>query len=222
MKMVLSLMLVVGQILPVAQPAVGQEPSRRTPASEVDASGPGPADGPLSRAILREAARLAGEPSTGTPAAGQGQGTVASPGLDWSHVRKLDYGTGVAVALKDGRHLALRLLGADESTLFGVQPLEAKLPGRAERVLTDVGVSWTRILTGDTIVAGHVRFSLEGIFDGDRKVANVQRLLREDIVGVSERPHSHAARNALIVLGAVLLGPPLVISLACAAHGGCQ
>ena len=141
---------------------------------------------------------------------------------DWSRVRKVGYGTSILVTLDDGRRLALRVLGADESALYGFQTLEGKLTGRVERTLADVSATWTRILTGSIIVNDKVRISLDGIFDDGRKVADVQQAPRDGIRMISGPVRQRgSARSAAILAGiGGFIGLSMAASLAMKDCGG--
>ena len=69
------------------------------------------------------------------------------------------------------------------------------------------GSHWPNILyRGGSNTTDQVRVSKDGVFDGDRKVADVTQTPRGDVRGIWEPAHSHRGRNILIaaVIGVVV------------------
>jgi hypothetical protein len=126
--------------------------------------------------------------------------------ITWEEAQQLNAGTEIMLTVKDSPPTKVKLLFADGSILVALKPDAPKLPSRIERPLLSLGSKWRDILSrGGSLTLDDVRVSKDGVFDGDRKVADVAEVIqwapRGDVVGISEVPHSHLARNILIGVG---------------------
>jgi len=138
-----------------------------------------------------------------TPPASAGQGT-GKP-FTWKAVTRLEAGTEIMFTVTDGPPTKVELLFADDSTLVTLKPGNPKLPRRVERVLLMTGSHWPNILyRGGSNTTDRVRVSKDGVFDGDRKVADLVQTPRGDIRGIWEPAHSHLIRNIMIGAAAFL------------------
>ena len=73
-------------------------------------------------------------------------------------------------------------------TLVTLKPDTPKLPGRVKEALIRTVPHWPDILYRGgsiTITTGQVRVSKNGVFDGDRKVADLTLTPRGDVAGIS-------------------------------------
>jgi hypothetical protein len=143
--------------------------------------------------------------------AGQKQGKP----IEWQKAQKLKPGTEIVLTFTGGQPTKVRLLFADETTIVTIKPTAPKLPGGAEKVLLSVGPQWPSIFnTGVTYSDERLRVSQSGIFDRDKKLADladvVQQTPRGGIQQIAEAPHSHVGRNILIGVG-VAVGVLLII-----------
>jgi hypothetical protein len=77
-------------------------------------------------------------------------------------------------------------------------------------------------LTG---TSDRLRASQDGIFEGDRKLADLTDVVRytprRDALLIVEAPHSHVGRNALIVAALIIIVPIIIWSIACSGRYGC-
>jgi hypothetical protein len=142
--------------------------------------------------------------------AGQKQGKP----IDWQKAQTLKPGTEVVLTVTGAQPAKVRFLYADETALLTLKPTAPKLPGSAKDTLFRLGPSWPAIFSGSTFKDGRVHVSLAGIFDRDKKLADlsdvVQQTPREDVRAIFRPPsHSHFVRNFLIGF-AVLIGVMLI------------
>jgi hypothetical protein len=149
--------------------------------------------------------------------AGQKQGKP----IDWQKAQTLKVGTEIVLAVAEGQPTRVRLLFADETTLVTMKASAPKLPGGVKNVLFSVGPLWPGILnTGATFISDErLRVSQDGIFDRDKKLAElsdvVQQTPRGQVQAISEAPRSHRGRNIAIVVGVavgMLLGIPATVA----------
>jgi hypothetical protein len=159
------------------------------------------ASGPISRAVVMEAARLAAlAPPPAEP-------TRETPDQDWSRVRKLTPGTEIIVIVRAEEPGTRYFIAADESgaTLLNVPAL--LLPKAAARELIDIASSHPDAFAPgrSNFVGGSVRAGDDGVFVAGRKVAEfgqvVQRIARSDI---SEIRAATKVRKGYPVGGALL------------------
>ena len=132
--------------------------------------------------------------------AGQKQGKP----IDWQKAQTLKPGTEVVLTVTGAQPAKVRFLYADETALLTLKPTAPKLPGGVEKLLFSVGSEWPGIFnTGATYSSERLRVSRDGIFDRDKKLADLS-----DVVQQIAKPRGHPLRNALIiasVVGAVIL-----------------
>ena len=143
--------------------------------------------------------------------AGQKQGKP----IDWQKAQTLRPGTEIVLTVTGGQPTKVRVLFADETMLVTLKPDAPKLPRGVERLLFGVGPEWPGIFdSGATDSRDRFRVSQDGVFDRDKKVADlsevVQRAPRGDVQEIAEPPHSHVGRNILIGVG-VAVGVLLII-----------
>ena len=143
--------------------------------------------------------------------AGQKQGKP----IDWQEAQKLKSGTEIVLTVTGDQPTKVRLLFADEATLLTLKPTAPKLPGGVQKSLFEIGAQWPGILnTGATWSSEHLRVAQDGIFDRDKKLAElsevVQQTPRGGVQQIAEAPHSHVGRNILIGVG-VAVGVLLII-----------
>jgi hypothetical protein len=165
-------------------------------------------EGPIRRAIARDAARLAAE-----------QGNVAqrpggSVGAPWSRVQNLVPGTDVKVVIKGQIPVLRYFVSADSSTLMvaNLPQLPSNVATKMVRLLADRPDVFVAGST-EQVVAGQLRVAPDGIFmrgqkiiDRDRVVETVARYRVAKIAGPRE-PDTwwSGLRGAGVGLGAGLL-----------------
>ena len=143
--------------------------------------------------------------------AGQKQGKP----IDWQKAQTLKPGTEVVLTVTRGQPTKVRLLFADDTMIVTLKPTAPKLPGGVAKLLLGVGAQWPAVInTGATYSGEHFLVSQDGVFDRDKKVAELADVVQQtpraevrEIVGPSS--HSHFVRNFLIGFG-VLLGVFLI------------
>ena len=146
-----------------------------------------------------------------TESAGQKQGKP----IDWQKAQKLKGGTEIVLTVTGSELTKVRLLFADEATLVTLKHTASKLSGGVEKLLFSVGPEWPAIFdTGATYSSERLRVSQDGIFDRDKKLAELSEVVKQTPRGsvqeIAEPPHSDAGRNIAIVVG-VAVGVLLII-----------
>ena len=128
--------------------------------------------------------------------------------ITWEKAQQLKAGTEVWLTVKDGPTTKVKVLFADDSLLVTLKPGTAKLPDRVERTVLMTGSHWPNILyRGGSSITDQVRVSKDGVFDGDRKLADLMQTSREDVLAISEPPRqSQWGWIILGVVGAVIAG----------------
>jgi hypothetical protein len=135
--------------------------------------------------------------------------------IDW---QKLQTGANVVLTITGGQSVTERVLFVNESVLVTRKAAPPRLSGGVENSLLEVGSYWTAVFNdGATAKSGRLRVSLGGVFDGDKKVADLTDVVRctprAEVLTISEGRHSHGARNVGIVLAA-LVGFIVVMAIA--------
>jgi hypothetical protein len=133
--------------------------------------------------------------------------------IDWQKAQKLKAGTEIELTVTGGQPTKVRLLFADEAILVTLKPDARKLPGRVRDALFGLGSKWLGILDeGQRGTVDQVRVSQDGIFDRDKKLAElsqvVQQTPRGQVQAISETPHS---KRALYIGIPALVGIVLLI-----------
>jgi len=197
MKRTLSLALIVGVVVSVL-PAFAAE--------QAD-----PAPGPIARAVQREAVRLARSDVASSAADPRGQDSRRSL-ADWSRVLNLKRGAEITLIRSglsaDRRHM----LRADENGLTVLNVVIAPaLPAATRKMLIRTASEhpdyFLRAQQGEdvSLSAPHLRLTAEGVVDGDRKIANLDRIVesipRTDVAEIrtmSKHVGRHVKRGLLI------------------------
>ena len=144
--------------------------------------------------------------------------------IEWQQVQTLKPGTAIVVRFARGGYRKVRLLFADEKVLFTMKPDAPKLPGRVERLLYGVGAGGTGVVAG----AGRyedppLRVSLDGIFDGDTKLADladvIQRSPRADVREIIALPRNTSRDVKIVVAVPVVVGALVALWLYVGRHG---
>ena len=120
--------------------------------------------------------------------------------IDW---QKLRTGTKIVLTTTEAQAVTERVVYVNESVLVTRKAAPPRLPERVEKALLDAGSWWPDVFNhGATSKSGSVRASLEGVFDGDKKLAELAEVVRytprADVLSISEPPHSHAGWWVLI------------------------
>jgi hypothetical protein len=188
---------------------LGQAPGEPPPLS---------APSPLSRSIASAIAAVRLEPPA-QPSAGD-QDRDRDP--DWSRVQQLQPGTEATLTVTGTPAATVRLLVASDDAVFVLRPGGPKLPDRVSRALVGIGGQWPAVFSGGVAYsqADGVRVEADGIFDGNRKVADlaqvVQRAPREDVREI--RVAGKRKGNKLLAVvgagGGFLLGASIGMGLA--------
>jgi hypothetical protein len=138
--------------------------------------------------------------------------------MDWQTLQTLPPGTQIVIWFAgDGVH-KVRLLFADEKVLMTMKLGAPKLPGRVEKLLYRIGSGWPGLAEGaETFEDGRLRVSRDGIYDGDKKLADladvVRRSSRTDVREITAPP-GNTARNVKIgVAVAVAVGALVALFL---------
>lgn len=145
--------------------------------------------------------------------------------IDW---RKLKTGVKIALTAAGGQPGTERVLLVSDSVLITRGAAPPKLPRPVEEFLFAVGARWPAIFNEGLIATSdreRLRVSQDGVFEGGRKLADLTDVVRYtprgDALSISEAPHSHVGRNALIVAALVIIVPIISWSIACSGRYGC-
>ena len=152
---------------------------------------------PFTRAVAREAGRLA---ATGdfTPSAGQAPGRSDEPADDtWSRVLKLAPGTGIVVTVQGSPPADRYFVSGNDSDLTVLNVGVTALPSAARDVLRDVASTHPEYFStaqkgGQIRLKKNVRLGPDGVFVADRNVAAlaevVEHLSRDAIAEIQTAP----------------------------------
>lgn len=126
--------------------------------------------GPLAMAVVREAARFA---TSAQPQPGDSE---------WSRVRELDPGAEIAVTVKGSPPGQRYFIAADGSSLTVLNVAESDISAAVKQVLVDTAsdhpIYFVLAQQDKTfLLSGNVRLTREGIFVGDQRVAELERLV---------------------------------------------
>jgi hypothetical protein len=125
--------------------------------------------------------------------------------IDWQKTQTLKPGTEIVLTVTGGQPTKVRLLFADETNIITLKPTAPKLPGRVKELLFSLGPKWPIVLRGGSVADGRLRVSINGVFDGDTKLADltdvVQQTTRGDVREILGSP-SHSTRNFWIAVAA--------------------
>lgn len=169
--------------------------------------------GPIARAATREAIRLAdaGELTSSSGEAVQQSGKPAES--NWSRARELEPGTEIAVTVKGSLPGPRYFVALDESYLTVLNLADPAMPAAATRVLVDAAsehpLHFVVAQQGGTFLLDeNVRLTPDGIFLGDRKVAELEQIVvqivRDSVAEISvlERRLGKRATGWGAVIGA--------------------
>jgi hypothetical protein len=140
---------------------------------------------------------------------------------DWSRVQQLQPGTEFTLTVTGTPAVKAQLLVASGDAVFVLRAGAPKLPDRVIRALVGVGSQWPAVFSGGAAysLADAVRVADGGLFDGNRRVADlaqvVQRTPRGDVseirvAGKRKGSKRMAAIGAAVGVGAGLLVGTLV------------
>ena len=176
--------------------------------------------GPIARSIAREAVRLTVDLQAG------------SADVEWSRVRKLAPGTEIIVTVEStqpgGRHVVR--VGEFDLTVLNVADLG--LPAPVKDLLRGLAAShpdyFSAALRGGTVVLEKgVRLRLDGVFVGDRKVADlgqvIETIARHNVGEIKIRQKGRGVWGHLGPLGGYFVGGlsgGVVAGFACQAAAG--
>jgi len=221
MKSALSLAL-IACLVASALPATAQEQAEgpvpfdtRGPATPATA-------GPLGRATMREAARLAASQRAQPADSG------------WSRVRELASGTEVTVTVKGSQPGKRYVVLANESGLTSLNLTAVGLQFPAARVLLDMASHHPENLlaahTGRTVEQDNVRVGPDGVFMAGRKVADlgqvVETIARIDVEIRTVRTRGSVSGAAIGTGAGLLLGSVTFLAIGfnhcLTVNGGCH
>lgn len=201
----LSLTL-IGCLVTLALPVTAQE---QTEPGSFDIRGPGSptTSGPLTRAVTREAVRLAAAGGPTAPGIESVQQSGKPARSDWSRVLKLAPGTEIVVTVNGASPAQRYFVAAEESDLTVLNLTEPTLPANARDVLRDVASNHPEYFLavrqhGTFVLPKNVRMVPDGVFVADRKVADlgqvVENIVRTDIVEIAIATRTTRTRGSAI------------------------
>jgi hypothetical protein len=124
--------------------------------------------------------------------------------IDWQELKP---GTKIVLTITGGQSMNERVLFVNESVLVTRKAAPPKLPEQVEKALLDVGSYWPAVFdVGVTGKSGRVRVSPDGVFDGDKKLADLTAVVRYtprgEVLKVSKAPSSNLGYYILIGIAA--------------------
>jgi hypothetical protein len=176
--------------------------------------------GPIARAIASEAARLTIDQQAGS----------ADP--EWSRVRKLAAGTEIIVTVEGSQPGGRYVVRVDDSNLTVLNVADPALPAAVKPVLRRVASSHPDYLSaaqqgGTFLLEQSVRLRPDGVFVGDRKVADrgqvIETIARDDVAEIKTRRKGRGVWGHLGPLGGYFVGAlsgGVVAGIACQAAAG--
>lgn len=141
---------------------------------------------------------------------------------DWSRVERLQPGTEITLTVAGSPAAKVRLLVASDAAVFVLTPGGPKLPDRVSRALLGIGGQWPGVFSDGVAYSqtDGVRVAEGGIFDGNRRVADlaevVRRAPRGDVteIRVPGRRKGNKMLAAVGAGGGFLLGASIGFGLA--------
>ena len=135
--------------------------------------------------------------------AGQKQGKP----IDWQKVQTLKARTEIVLTVTGGQPTKVRLLFADDTMIVTLKPTAPKLPGGVEKALFSVGPEWPGIVnSGELWSSERVRVSQDGVFDRDKKLADLAEVVRQtprgNVQALAEPSHSRGGVYIAIAVAA--------------------
>ena len=99
---------------------------------------------------------------------------------DWQKAETLKAGTEVVLTVTGEQPTKVRFVYADETALLTLKPTARKLPAGVQTFLLDVGPKWSSIINdGGTYTFEPLRVSQDGIFDRDKKLADLADVVQQ-------------------------------------------
>ena len=176
--------------------------------------------GPIARAIMLEAVRVTADRRAG------------STDLEWSRVRRLAPGTEIIVTVEASQPVRRYVVSGDESELRVLNVADPPLPEAVTAVLRAVASGHPDYLSaarrgGTVVLEQNVRLRPDGVFVGDRKVADLGQVIetidRDDVAEIRIRQKGRGVWGHLGPLGGYFVGAisgGVVAGLACRATAG--
>jgi hypothetical protein len=181
----------------------------------------------LIASLAMPSASFAAQERSGTPQRGS-----ASP--SWSTIRSWDLGAEVTVSTSRSESNRRYLIGVDDAAIALLDISGPRLPAGAAKLLRRQAKEHPEYFLepdGKTIALDdHMSFNTSGLFVADQKVAEfgqiVERIPRAEVEGgtvfLDVKRGMRVSTQILIVLGVVVLAPPVIYAIACAtAPRGC-
>jgi hypothetical protein len=223
MNVMVSFTLILALVMS-PRPVTAQERTEAT--KSFNLGDPAPMTGPLARAAIREAVRLAATPDELTTSADESVEQRNQSGQsDWSRVRDLGPGTEIVVIVIGQPPATRYLITQDESRLTVLNVSVATLPVSARNELRGVASHHAEYFAaaqqGRTFVLGKsVRLEPHGVFVADRRAADLTQIIehvgRHDVVEIDT---TERHRNWL-VCGVVGYGGFFAAGMAAGFAGG--
>lgn len=147
---------------------------------------------PIRAAMMREAIRLAEEPADRV---GEQPAAEDRP---WSRARSLLPGTEVLVTTNASRRALRYVLSVDETGISVIDLSDAALPRTVESVLRKIAANHPEYFTAARhsgyVLDKNVRLNPDGVFEGDRRLADLEQIVRSiPRPGIVELRLAHAS-----------------------------
>lgn len=143
---------------------------------------------------------------------------------DWYGVLRLVAGKPIVITERGRLPEPRRFLAADDAEIVVLNDRHPELSARTRRVLLDMAyerVDYARLFRGELFfVHENVRVAADGVFAGDRKIADtsevIERIPRGDVLVVALPPKRHGSILGAVIGagGGFLIGFPLAVGIA--------
>jgi hypothetical protein len=144
----------------------------------------------------------------------QEQVSTTAQDEDWSHVLKLKPGTQITVTVRDSEPRRRSVVRGDDSRLIALNLEALAAPSSTVRILSSIVSKHPEAFAprdhAGTFLERDVRVGPDGVFQGDRKIAELQdvaeTIARDDIVEITARRKGGGILGHLGPLGGYFIG----------------
>ena len=151
--------------------------------------------------------------------------------LEWARLRTIDAGQDIGVTVRNSARVVRTHVMADDRGLTVLNLVDPPIPSHVAAVLRETTSRhrdyFERVANGGTVVVDNIRLTRSGVFVGDERVAEFDRVLttipRRDVVQVTIRQRGRGFWGHLGPLGGYFLGGfvgGIVAARVCRCDGG--
>jgi hypothetical protein len=156
---------------------------------------------------------------------------AAQPHAEWTRVQALEPGSEIVLTVTRDRPVLRYVIAVDNDILRVLNLTDSPLPGRLTETLRSIASQhpeyFAQVAADGTVVVGQVRLTKTGVFVGNDRVGDVQRLVethaRHEVAEIARRRRGRGFWGHLGPLGGYFVGGMaggLVSGVACRAVNG--